>query len=97
MSGAPLVSVICPVYRPDLADLEAAVESVRAQTYTNWELILVDDCSRDEALTGRIDRFVDEDLRICPVGAPWANGGISAATNSALQVARGRVGCLLRS
>jgi GT2 family glycosyltransferase len=86
--GAPLVSVICPVYRPNLAEFEAAVESVRVQTYTNWELILVDDHSRDQALTARINRFADEDSRIRAVRRS-KNGKISAATNTALEVARG--------
>ena len=86
--GAPLVSVICPVFRPDLAEFEAAVESVRAQTYTNWELILTDDFSQDKVLTARINRFAAEDSRIRAVRRR-KNGGISAATNSALQVARG--------
>lgn len=86
--GAPLVSVICPVYRPDLAEFEAAVESVRAQTYTNWELILTDDYSRDEALTARINRFAAEDSRIRAVPRR-KNGKISAATNTALEASRG--------
>jgi GT2 family glycosyltransferase len=86
--GAPLVSVICPVFRPDLAEFEAAVESVRAQTYTNWELILTDDNSRDKALTARINRFAAEDSRIRAVPR-HKNGKISAATNTALEAARG--------
>ena len=36
---APLVSVLIPAYRPLLSDFTAAVESVLAQTYQNWELI----------------------------------------------------------
>jgi len=61
---------------------------VRAQSYANWELILVDDCSRDPALTARIARFAADDPRIRAVPRR-KNGGISAATNTALESARG--------
>jgi GT2 family glycosyltransferase len=87
-SGTPLVSVICPVFRPNLAEFEAAVESVRAQTYTNWELILTDDYSQDKKLTACIEHFAAEDPKIRPVPRR-KNGGISAATNTALEAARG--------
>ena len=55
----PLVSVICPVYQPDLADFAAAVQSVVDQTYRNWELLLIDDGSRDTALTAAIRGFTE--------------------------------------
>jgi len=61
---------------------------VRAQTYANWELILVDDCSRNPALTALIARFAADDPRIRAVPRR-KNGGISAATNTALNSARG--------
>ena len=85
---APLISVICPVYRPNLAEFQAAVESVIAQTYTNWELILVDDNSRDDELTACINQFAGADARIRPL-VRRKNGRISAATNTALEVAKG--------
>ena len=44
----PLVSVVMPVYNCEKY-LAAAVESVISQTYVNWELILVDDCSTDQS------------------------------------------------
>lgn len=84
----PLVSIVCPVYRPNLKEFEAAVESVRAQTYSNWELILTDDCSKDEALTALITRYAAEDSRIRAIPRR-KNGRISAATNTALDAARG--------
>ncbi len=85
---APLVSIICPIYRPNLAEFEAAVESVLTQTYANWELILTDDNSRDKALTARINHFAAADARIRVVPRQ-KNGRISAATNTALEAARG--------
>jgi GT2 family glycosyltransferase len=87
-SATPLVSVICPVYRPTLDEFRAAVQSVIGQTYQNWELILVDDGSADEALTACIASFAAADARIKP--RPMAkNGGISRSTNAGLQAASG--------
>ncbi|MEJ1979383.1 MAG: glycosyltransferase family 2 protein [Acetobacteraceae bacterium] len=84
----PLVSIVCPVYRPRLADFRAAIQSVIAQTYTNWQLVIVDDGSKDAALTAEIAAFAAADPRI--EAYPQAkNGGISAATNAALRRARG--------
>ena len=84
----PLVSVVCPVYRPALADFEAAVQSVIAQTYQNWELLLIDDGSRDPALTAAMTRLAAQDARIRLL-RQRKNGGISAATNAGLAEARG--------
>jgi GT2 family glycosyltransferase len=84
----PLVSVICPVFKPDLAEFEAAITSVIEQTYPHWELLLVDDGSRDPALTSLMDRYAaaDQRIRLLP---QRRNAGISAATNAAVAKARG--------
>lgn len=87
-ASGPLVSIVCPVYRPLLHDFRAAVDSVSAQTYPNWELILVDDGSRDPALSGLLAEFGARDPRI-QVLTRKKNAGISAATNVALEAARG--------
>ena len=85
---APLVSVVVPAYRPLLADFSAAVESVLAQTYDNWELIVTDDASRSRELTSTIEAFCRRDRRIRAVPRR-NNGGISEATNTAIAAARG--------
>ena len=85
---APLISVVVPVYQPRLVHLEAAVESLRAQTYGNWELCLCDDGSRQRDLTRQIRLWSANEKRIRAVHYPW-NRGISAATNTAIGMARG--------
>ena len=85
---APLVSVICPVYRPALDEFHAAVQSVIGQTYPNWELILVDDASKDAALSAAMAGFVKADPRI-KLHVAKENAGISAATNAGLALAKG--------
>lgn len=84
----PTISVICPVYKPDLRDFAAAIKSVQDQTYTNWELVLVDDGSNRLALTHAMQEFAKNDTRIRLVG-DGTNRGISGATNEAVVEARG--------
>jgi GT2 family glycosyltransferase len=84
----PLVSVICPVYRPMLDEFRVAVQSVIDQTYQNWELILVDDSSKDGALSAVMAGFAKADQRI-KLHVMKDNGGISASTNAGIALAKG--------
>lgn len=84
----PKVSVICPTYKPDLAEFAAAVASVRNQSWTNWELLIVDDGSGSPALTEVIEGFCRDDKRIRAIKQA-KNGGISVATNAAIAAAAG--------
>jgi GT2 family glycosyltransferase len=88
-ADAPLVSIICPVFRPGLGDFLAAVDSVRAQSYPHWELLLVDDGSRDEALSAAMRDLCEADARIRLIVQP-KNGGIAQASNAGLRQAAGR-------
>jgi hypothetical protein len=85
--SAPAVSVITPVW--DAAEtLEAAVASLQAQTRDDWEMILIDDGSRDggSALAARL-AAADGRLRL--IG--WReNRGAAAARNAGIRAARGR-------
>jgi GT2 family glycosyltransferase len=88
-ASPPLVSIVCPAHRPRLSDFVAAVESVLAQTYPHWELIIVDDASRSLELTRCIAAFRDQDKRIKAVTLK-TNRGISGATNAGVAQAKGR-------
>jgi GT2 family glycosyltransferase len=86
--SGPLISVLTPVHDPPPQLLEEAIASVRAQTYTHWELCLVDDGSTDPAITAALQRHAASDPRIHLTRHDHAQG-ISAATNAALQSATG--------
>lgn len=82
-----LVSVIMPAYNCE-AFIGMAMDSVRAQTCMNWELIVVDDCSTD-ATPRIVQDYAQKDPRIrCHQLA--ANQGAAAARNAATEMARGR-------
>lgn len=84
----PLISIITPVYNTDPKWLRAAVESVRRQAYPHWELCLCDDASTSAATRAALDQLAQSDARIKVTRLPQ-NGGISAASNAALALARG--------
>ena len=84
----PLISVIMPVYSPDERSLSAAIASVRAQIYPNWELCVADDASPGEATWRLLERAAASDPRI-KILRRKENGHISAASNSALALAKG--------
>lgn len=83
----PLVSIITPAYNA-AKYIGDAIESVRAQTYGDWEMIIVDDCSADG--TGAVvERYAAEDRRIRLIRRA-ENGGSAASRNIALKAAHGR-------
>jgi GT2 family glycosyltransferase len=92
--GPPLFSVLVPVHDPPLHMLEEAVDSVRGQTFGDWELCLVDDGSADTEVIAALARLAESDPRIRHARHPAARG-ISEATNTALELARGRYVALL--
>lgn len=82
----PLLSIIVPVYKVEKY-LDHCIASIRAQTYTNLEIILVDDGSPD-ACPGICDEAARQDGRIRVIHKK--NGGLSDARNAGLDVARGQ-------
>ncbi|MBA2434553.1 MAG: glycosyltransferase family 2 protein [Chthoniobacterales bacterium] len=84
----PLVSILLPVYNPDLDLLEAAIASVRRQIYERWELCIADDASDDPQVRSRLKQAAADEPRIRLIFREQ-NGHIAACTNSALQLATG--------
>ena len=85
MENHVLVSVIVPVYNVE-DYLEKCVDSILAQTYSYFELILVDDGSKDSS--GKLcDLFATKDSRI--ICMHKENGGLSSARNAALDICKG--------
>jgi len=84
----PPISVVMTAWRSDEFLLHEAVASVRSQLYPHWELCIADDGSPGEATWNALTALAAEDPRIKIVRRE-ANGGIAAATNSALALATG--------
>ncbi|OOF20403.1 glycosyl transferase family 2 [Salinivibrio sp. IB574] len=90
----PLISVLMPVFNPDVGHLEQAIESVQAQLYPHWELCIADDCSTDPEVSEVLQAYAQQDERIKVVHRAQ-NGHISEATNSALTIASGEFVALM--
>jgi glycosyltransferase involved in cell wall biosynthesis len=87
----PRVSVIT-IFRDEQRFLAEAIESVRAQTFTDWELILVDDGSRDRSATIAQSCADRDPARIRCIRHPGCeNHGMSASRNLGLEAARGEL------
>ncbi len=80
-----LVSIIMPVYN-GTTTVEESIESVLAQTYPKWELIIVDDCSNDNTRE-KIIQYQDARIRYY---RQEYNYGVAAARNKAISMAYGR-------
>jgi GT2 family glycosyltransferase len=89
MALQPLISLIMPVYNVRPQWLQAAVDSVRKQSYGNWELCIADDCSTDQNLRPLLHEIVRQDERI-RVRFLEKNIGIAGASNAALAMAHGQ-------
>ncbi|MGB3533044.1 MAG: glycosyltransferase [Microcoleaceae cyanobacterium] len=82
------ISVIMPVYNPPIDCLEKAINSVINQVYQNWQLCIADDCSSNPEVAETLNKFAEKDNRIQVVFRS-ENGNISAATNTAAELATG--------
>jgi len=80
-----LVSVIIPVYNGEAFIIDA-LESVKNQTFTQWECIIVNDGSTDNTATV-VEKYIATDNRYLFVSQP--NKGLSAARNAGLKHAKG--------
>lgn len=81
-----LVSIITPVHNA-ANFLKQCLTSVADQTYTDWEHILVDDCSTDDSAV-IIQEYANKDSRIGYIRLK-ENGGAGVARNTAIKIAKG--------
>ena len=89
----PKISIIIPVYKVE-AYLPACLDSVLAQTFSDWEAICVNDGSPDNC--GKIlSEYAQKDSRIKVI--TQENQGVSVARNKALENAQGKYICFLDS
>src|ERR1035437_4745725 len=84
----PLMSIVMASYNPDHRFFREAIDSVLDQYYENFELLIADDCSPDAEVRAIVEEYATKDSRVRLVRRE-ANGGISAATNSAIGAATG--------
>ena len=82
-----LVSVIMPNYNSERF-IDETINSVLSQTYQNWELLIVDDCSTDKSVE-IIKSYCDRDLRI-KLFVNEKNSGAAASRNRALRESTGK-------
>lgn len=87
MKNSPLVSVVMPAFNR-AKFIGEAMESIRKQTFSNWELLIVDDGSTDETfdIVTRVEQ-ADERLRVIRLGQ---NSGVSCALNIGFRESRGQ-------
>lgn len=86
-----LVSIITPMYNGERFVGET-IDSVLNQTYSNWEIIVIDDGSKDKG-PEKVKAYADKDSRISIFSQ--ANGGSAAARNNGIRRAKGQYIALL--
>jgi len=84
--NSPLISVIVPVYNAELT-LKECVDSILTQSVKDFELILIDDGSKDSS-PKLCDQFAQKDSRVIIIHKK--NGGVSSARNAGLDIAKGK-------
>lgn len=87
-----LVSIIMPCYNGEKF-IKETIESVLAQTYTSWELLIIDDGSKDSSVD--IIKSYQQDQRIKLI--QQANAGSAAARNNGIRQSKGQYMALLDS
>jgi glycosyltransferase involved in cell wall biosynthesis len=96
MPDKPLFSIVMPVYNPSIKFLKLAIESVLKQLYPYWELCIADDAPTHNDVIETLQACAELDSRI-KITYRAKNGRIAAASNSALELARGKWMALLDS
>jgi glycosyltransferase involved in cell wall biosynthesis len=86
MDNNPLVSIITPCYN-SRQFLAQTIESVLVQTYQNWEMIIIDDCSTDDSYNITL-KYAEKEIRI-KVYRMEKNGGAALARNKSIELSKG--------
>ena len=84
----PLISILIPVYNIDGKYFKECLDSILNQSYKNFEVCLVDDCSSKEETINTLKEYETKDERI-KVKYRKKTGHISRATNDALDMSKG--------
>ena len=82
----PTFSIVMPTYNTPVIWLKAAIVSVINQSYTNWEICISDDASKDVETVGFLKKLVHDKIKVT---FNKVNGGISIASNVAVDMATG--------
>ena len=90
MKKTPLVSIVIPVYNAEKF-LEDTINCVLNQTYDNWELLLINDCSKDNSKKVA-KQFLSDKIKWIDMKK---NGGAALARNKGIEVAKGKYLCYL--
>lgn len=88
------VSIIVPIYNVEQY-LKKCIDSILEQTYTNLEVLLIDDCTKDKS--GQIAKQFEEKDSRCRYIKREKNGGLSAARNTGMKYATGKYICFIDS
>ncbi len=88
MTNNKLVSIIMPVYN-DEQYLHSSIQSVLSQSYQDWELLIVDDCSTDSSVQ-IIRQYCQQDKRIRSYRTQHASGSPTKPRNIGVEYAQGR-------
>lgn len=88
LSYKPLVSILIPVFNPHPEWLRQCLDSILAQHYTHWQLCIADDASTNPEVLSILEEYAELDGRI-QVSYRTRNGHICAASNTALELAKG--------
>jgi GT2 family glycosyltransferase len=94
-ANPPTISVVLPVYNLAEVYLRACIESVRRQIYPHWQLCIADDASPKKHVRRVLAEYAAADPQRIKVVIRPTNGNISAASNSALELATGSYAALL--
>ena len=94
MKKEPLISVIMPVYNTPEKYLREAIESVLSQTFENWELLIIDDCSDKIEVKLIVDSYCCNKIKYLK---NEKNSGAAVARNLGLKNAKGKYIAILDS